>query len=181
MHINFRKRRRGLTLLESLLAIAIGAAVIVAAIIFYTSAQGNNLTNNAQTQVQGIVANTRSYFAGFGSYIDLGTDASNQEVAVNARIFPSSMIPNGTTSPRNPWNGDVSLVSDATGKSFVLTFQEVPLEACVRLVSQIASSMGASLISTSVGGTNLSSPYTAATVASACRDPNSNTITWTMR
>jgi type II secretory pathway pseudopilin PulG len=62
---------RGLTLLETMFAIAIGALVLIGAVIFYLSTKQNANTNKAVGDMNSIVAATESYLAGGNSITDL--------------------------------------------------------------------------------------------------------------
>ncbi len=57
-------RMAGLTLLETMFALAIGALVLIGAIIFYVSTKQSANANKIAGDMNGIVAGYQSYFAG---------------------------------------------------------------------------------------------------------------------
>lgn len=169
-----KNNSKGITLVESLLAIAVGALVIAGAVAFYVNAQGNTRKNEAQTQVQAIASGIASAYQGTNNYSDL-----SNAVALNYKIFPSNMV-SGTTV-NNPWKGAVTLSGTAT--TYSISYASVPQDACASLVSTNAVGTGSGYTSITVNGTALTPPVTPSAAATACSvsSTSGNTIVWTLR
>lgn len=169
-----RSRSRGLTLTETVLAIAVGAVVLVGGVMMYMGAVGNNQLNDANTQLQATVSGVRQLYAGQSTYASL-TNA----VAIAGRIFPAAMVDGG--SVRNPWKGDVTVTGAAS--SFTVQFARVPQDSCAKLISMNTSGMGGAVQGITVNGSTVALPIDPAAATAACNateEPH-NTIAWTVR
>lgn len=131
--------------------------------------------NNAISQTIGVVANTRSYFATFGSYKGL-----TNSVAIKANIFPESMIISipGNKMIKNTWNGSIILSESSSGDSFSKTITRVPQKACKRLISE--KIIGGNILYISVNGITQTLPLSPLTAEEACNVASNmgNTIRW---
>jgi type II secretory pathway pseudopilin PulG len=167
-----RSREAGITLLEVVLSLMIAAAVIISAVMFFVNARGGASANDAIRQVQSISSAVSSLY---GTRADF--DGLTTENAIAAGIFPDSMV--SGTRVINGWGGDVTVETNSTDStSFDLTFEGVPGDACIRLVSSTGS--GNSIRSIKVGASSVSLPASPADAAAAC-DEDDNDITWTLQ
>lgn len=175
-----RRELRGFTLIEVLLAGAVGAAIIIAAAMFFIQANNAAKRDAAFQQLQAVIGNVRSLHSGQPDYQGLTT-----EIAIKARVFPPSMVrdPNASSAKAiNPFGGSVLVEAGATPDVFELTFERVPPDACVALVSTNTASIGGSVERITVDGAALSLPISVADATARCNSNSSGlvTITWTV-
>ncbi len=147
-------RMEGLTLLETMFALAIGALVLIGAIIFYVSTKQSANASKAAGDMNGIVAGYQSFIAG-GNSAD-GVDLS----AIQAAGFLPSPL-------NDPWAQSYTSTYDAAANELTITIPGIggvgapadptanpPKDAiggdvnCVA-ISSLVSSNGASI--TSIG------------------------------
>lgn len=124
-----KKKRRGLTLIETLLALGVAAVVIVSVVMFYASASGANATNAARGQIQAYVDGIRQVFSAHSTYVGL----SNNSVIATG-IAPRPAI-SGTDNLVNPWRRSTIIQPTDNDRSFTITFEGVPRDACVKLMT----------------------------------------------
>jgi hypothetical protein len=169
-----QRSRRGLTLLETLLAISVGVSFVIGATLIYLNATGRNQVQEAFTQVQTTVAGVRLLYSGSSSY----GDDEITEVAVDARIFENKWLVDD--QPVNPWGGDIAI--EGNERTFTLTYPDVPQDACAQLISLNSTGFGGAVISIEVNGTDIGTQNVdPATATAACDDPNENEIVWEFR
>lgn len=175
---NMTRRRRGLTLIETLLAIALGAGVLIGIGYQYYKGTGDQKTTDGITQVEAIVGGVRSLYAGQSDYASL-----TNTIAGAGRVFPATMIKNGDTTeanPQDPWGKPVTVAGTAN-QSFTVTYNGVPQDACAKLSSQNLSSVGGAVISLTINGTAQTLPLDAGAAIGACNAGTSNVIIWEFR
>lgn len=162
--------RKGLTLIEAAMVLAILALVVAGIMLFYTSANSSRLTTKALGDLGNIQQSVRSLYGGQASY----TGLTNQ-VLIDAKALPSSMV-SGTTL-RHAFNGTVSVAAATVGgvDGFSVTFTNVPDEACTKMASQ---DLGRGLIDLKINSTAMTLPATPGVVSGECKN-GSNTIAWT--
>lgn len=169
-----RKSHRGLTLLELLLAIAGSVVLIITAIMLYMQAVSGNKVSEAFQQVQSVVAGVRSLYSGVSGY---GNDDFT-ETAVSARLFQNKWLEGDT--PINPWGGEVVL--EGQGRTFTITYSDVPQDACAQLISMNSTGFGGAVRNVAVNGTDVGTQAIDPTVATqACDEDNENEIVWEIR
>lgn len=172
-------RRRGVTMIEVLLAVAIGAAIVISIVGFYLSGSESTKVNTHAQQIQKIAADTRSLYASRGDYTGL-----DNALAIQAGIVNNDMV--AGTAIVNPWSGDVTLGTTASDRQFTLASDSMPEAACISLAtSNMGSGALASLeingstVLDTVGGSDVD--VTMADASSNCTADSANTITWTFR
>ncbi len=174
--LKFKRNRadRGITLVETLLVVAVGALIIVGAVLLYNTVFGDARSNDAMRQVQAAVSNVRSLYAGSP---DFGTDDFT-EVAVQAGVFPNAELVSGV--PTNPWGGTLRL--EGNGSSFTITYPDVPRKACVKLIRMNNTGLGGAALGVSVNDTEAEDlNITANDAVALCTDENTNEIVWEIR
>ena len=183
--------RRGLTLTEGLLFLAVAALVIVAAVFLYNNITGSRANNDALTQINSYTSGMKSLYSSQSSY---GT-VSLVEAAINGGIAPRNAVRG--TGLVNPWNG-VTTIEGLTN-AFYVRMESVPQDACVRMLtaglltqgSIFAIRAGASATteaaptSTSVSAGNgafvATAPPTPADAANVCSNGATNVMTFYVR
>ncbi|MBV6632817.1 MAG: hypothetical protein KI792_07275 [Alphaproteobacteria bacterium] len=170
-----RVRQAGLTLAETLLVLAIGALAIVGGTLLYLQATAGNKLNTGINQFVTLQSGIRSLYAGQSNYAGL-TDT----LLTKANAAPSDMVVS-TGTLRNAWGGDVVAATATGGDQFTILFEQVPNNACVKLITLNPGGTGGSgLADVDVGGTSIALPVTTATAVGACNSAaDDNDITWT--
>lgn len=174
-----RSAMRGITLIETLLAVAVGAVILIGSAVLYIVAVGGNQLDQAAQQLQSTASGIRQLYAGQPSYAGLTTN-----VAISARVFPPGMADTGSGTVVNPWKGAVTVNASATPTTFDITFQRVPQDACAKLVSMNTTGFGGSVERITVNGTAFSPSVAAITpdqAVAACGAAAEATIIWTLR
>jgi type II secretory pathway pseudopilin PulG len=99
----------GLTLLETMFGIAIGALILIAAVIFYTSTKNSQNTSKVVTDLNSIVAQTSSYIAPGGTSLTNLTSATTAPGSIGV-LQGAGYLP----SPMNdPWGTAYSAIVTA--------------------------------------------------------------------
>lgn len=132
--VNFGARQRGASLLEGIAYLGIAALVILGAVSLLTSAFSNAQSNRGTTEVVSIRTGVKKLYTGQAN--SYGT--ADITAALNtARIFPTTLTPNGTpvTSMNNSWGGLVTVAGTSSGATFTITYTLVPQDACISMVS----------------------------------------------
>lgn len=163
---NIRKQN-GMTLLEVLAALGIGAIIIMGALALFNS--GSSAANaNALTQsMTSMRSSVRAIFLGQGSY---GT-ASLNSTLISAGKIPATWTSSGSTITNN--YGGAVVVTGATS-TFNITSGSIPQADCVSSLPQASQGWsfvgtGASAAAALAAATNAApvSPATATTLCSA--------------
>ena len=161
------KTESGRSMIEMLGVLAIIGVLSVGGIAGYSKAMMKYRTNKTIEQISMIVTNIRTLFGSQKSYSALGavgTSASsdnNSSLIAKARLFPDELL-NGTTgvlATPNPFGGTIDLVrsnrsitgvtkdDDSDKKAFLLSYSDIPEEACMDLITQDwGSASGSGLI-----------------------------------
>lgn len=159
------RKRRGLTLIEAAMVLAILALVIAGVMIFYQNASNNQKLTQAQQQIIAVQQAVNQMYAGQSSKTGL-------DEADIIESLPSSQI-SGTTI-KNPYNGTISVAAVSTG--FTIASTNVPEDACQRLATV---DMGRQTQALNIGGNaNTSLPVAPGTARTQCAGGN-KTMTWT--
>ncbi|GAB5387248.1 MAG: type 4a pilus major pilin PilS [Alphaproteobacteria bacterium] len=143
------RHQRGLTLAETLLVLAIGTVAIVGGTILYLQASGAqriNETVNNLNALQGQIAGLYTTQPGYGS-----AEFSNQ--LIQAGIVPVSMVvgSGAAATMRNAWGGAVEVHPTNGGSGYRISYDNIPRDACVSLLTKLAGGGQSSLLGFSVG------------------------------
>jgi prepilin-type N-terminal cleavage/methylation domain-containing protein len=127
---------RGFTLTE--LAIVLGVIGTILGAIWVASANvtAGNKAQKAQGEVQQILAGYRSMFA--QRAVDGVNGADITQLGINSNYFPSDMISAATVL--NPWGTTVTVRGDSGWNGIIISFWNLPQNACSRLANSLASS-----------------------------------------
>jgi len=170
----------GLTLIETLLAIGVGALVIIAAVTFYMQATSGTRVSQSMQQLQAIISGVHGLYSTQSSYANIGVTTLQK-----ANVFPPEMVDSSTNPPGifDPWHGTVQVASANGNANFTIVFNSVPQDACIALLSG-ATSYGSGIVSvqgTSGGAISAGTAVTPDTAAGACTDQQLNIVTYTVR
>jgi hypothetical protein len=135
-------RRRGVTLIEAVLYIAIALALIIGGLVFYQQAALAQRINSAVRNISAMASETRALYQGQRNFTGF-----TQQTLIDAGAMPTSlMTDNGL---RNEWGGTVRAGaltlddgSNTTDNGFRIFYDAIPPEACARLVAYDEDGVG---------------------------------------
>lgn len=163
------RRIQGFSLLEILLVLGIAAALIIAAFVVYPKVQAANRAQAEEQNIAAIAAGARSLYAGSSSYASI----SNQ-VLLNAKVFPDSMVDATGANVTNAWGGIVTVLpSTNVTNGFNIEETGVPQVECTKIVS----GAGTNFTYIMLNGAQVKTAVKAldpATVAAACATGGAN-------
>lgn len=173
--------KKGITLIEIAMVLAIGAVLIAGVMIFYSGASTNSKTNSAISQIVNTQAVVNQLFSASQNY---GTGSMNAAIY---SALPAAMQGSTATDIVNAFTGDVTVTGASS--TYSITFSDVPEEACSKLASV---SLGTELVSVAVdspttlvynrGATApLNSTGNIPIAAAAPCEGDTNSIIWTFR
>lgn len=175
-------RRKGVTLIEITLVLALAAIVAFVGLRAYSQAQANSKVQQAIQAVGQLRAAVESVYQGQPNYTALSAAAPNADPGV-LKALPLSLT-NATpgtaaTNIVGPYRGNILVASNAitsAGDSYSVLVPNIPDDACVRIAS---SDFGRNTFSVSVAGAALVLPVTSAAASAACVGGAAlNTIMW---
>jgi len=126
-------RQAGLTLIETLVSLAIFALVIAGAIVLFNSASTTQTTAQLASDLQGIRASVKALYYGQGTY---GSSTNLNAVLVNGKRVPGSMTVTAGSPPtiNHSLNGTVTVTGN--GANFTVALTNIPTAVCVGLMTQ---------------------------------------------
>lgn len=162
-------KQRGLTLIEVIVALGIGALVIGGALSLYASASSSQYGTQLNSDLSAVRSSVKSLYSGQGGY---GVGSLNS-VLITGNKVPTTMSVSGTTI-RHQQNGTLSV--DGNTSNFTMTVTNIPTDVCVNLVS---SANG--FVSVQVGSNtaNTTFPISPTIAASQCGSATTQTIVFT--
>ena len=165
--IRMRKAQNqlGFSLMETLAVfVIIGLVMAAAALAIYNGKNAANVSV-AQENLSYLRVNIHDVYSHVRSFASI----SNDEL-IAARAVPQGMLLNDTIV--NAWNGDVTVASANAGRAFTIQFDDVPVDACIKLGAQRDS-----WDSLSINGTDIELEQVI--TQEVCSDNLSNTIIFT--
>jgi len=164
-------KQRGLTLVETLVAVVVGLIILAGAFVVFGMITSSNKLSNAEQDLTTTQLNIKQLYQGQPNYTGL-----SNAVAFAANVFPQDMA-TSAINVIDQWNGAVTLAADANPTEFDITFAGVPQDACIKF----ASFEFGQWVSLTINGTNIpqtqgTSPVTVA--ATACVAGPNNAVVW---
>lgn len=162
--------RRGVTLIEAVLFIAVSLGLIVGGLVFYQQASLAARTQETIRLFSAIVQETRALYQGDAYEAEVNADettwsptaladADITQVLITAQAVPTDAISSGAGIV-NPWGGltrvygGTLINGTARTPMLVIVSENVPLEACTRLMTADVTNLESiSPTLPSVGGT----------------------------
>ncbi|MCZ8152210.1 MAG: type 4 pilus major pilin [Rhodobacteraceae bacterium] len=137
-----RSARRGVTLIEAVLFIAVALGLIVGGLVFYQQASLAARTQEAVRQFSAIVNEARALYKGqaMAAVVDAsafaGPTTDITAVLISAGAVPPEMVASATRL-QNPWGGTTTVYAYSWRGSprVVILSDRVPREVCTRLLS----------------------------------------------
>jgi len=179
-------RRKGLTLIETAMVLAIAAVFIAGVMLFFQNASISAKTNEATSQLAAIQQAVRTVYAGQASYqTDSGTIVQG---LVATRSIPQKMVTSDQQSLRNAFNGPILIEPTAGGANFDVVFNGLPSDACAKMLTMdfgrgLLAVSGSNTVQSaggsSGGGNAFTGPLTPVQAGEACGNNNTSSIKWT--
>ncbi len=176
------KRNQGLTLIETLIAVAVGVVALIGALVLYPSIQKNQQEENVLTALNSLDVNITKAFSTQGNYNGL-----SDQTAIQMGLVPDDLTVNTSNNTiTDPWGGAVTLAPNSSNpQQFTITFANIPLSQCLNIVSQfipdnlVAISGAGSVQITNVSQARQNAVANAQTVCGST-DPVPQ-VTWTLQ
>lgn len=129
--------RRSASLLEGIAYLGIAVIVVLKAASLLTNAFNSLKTNLASEEIISLRTTVKKLYLGQAtSYSPTTSTAGLTTNLIAAGAFPITLTPNAAgTALTNDWNGAVTVTGTNNGASFTLTYDAVPHDACINLVS----------------------------------------------
>jgi Tfp pilus assembly major pilin PilA len=126
---------KGITLLETMLAIAIAAVIMVASVHFYWVAKARSTVLQATSQIQRLVRAAEEW-----ETAERLPYLSSESGELIAELVKAGLLK--AQDEANPWGGSVSVTGDSDGR-VVVHLDGIPKNSCQLLVSQFKTSASA--------------------------------------
>ena len=153
----------GRSMIEMLGVLAIIGVLSVGGIQGYSMAMSKFKVSKTTDQVQTMVTNVRTLFAGNRTYDGLGDSTKGYGTAYTLGIFNDEICDDSTCkNPVNPYGGSIILDSPNTNQYFSITYTGLPQDACTRLVMADWGDASSGLIAIQAGGKGGAAPTAAA-------------------
>ncbi len=172
--ISSKRNVLGLSLLELLLVVAVGAVLILAGLSAYRLATENNNTNQATRLLTTLKQQVQQAYQGQASY---GTGNIIDDLAA-LRALPTDLGTSGTGDSMIAKGMFGTLLITGNTNTFSITLNNVPKGACVRLGQQFTPQNTNDFVTLTVGSTsyNQSSTINQAGLLTACSDQSANNV-----
>lgn len=123
------RRYRGMSLLEIMLAVAVGAAILLGAVHFYSQAKNHSTALRAVAQVGRLIRANDEWRAAQRESDSEGSSANRVPEFIAAGLLEAD-------DERNPWGGSVSVSGDNGGGQLIVRLESIPAWGCRLLVSR---------------------------------------------
>ncbi|KXV02035.1 hypothetical protein AD929_04320 [Gluconobacter potus] len=171
-----RRFRRGIGLLETLLALFIGGLIIAGIMLLFANANSGQNVNDTLTELGDVQGAVHSAYNGSNNYSTLTT-----QVLAQSGLLPKKWSSDNSTII-NPFHGTLTLapatINGGTDNAFSVTMASVPDSACSQLLTM---DYGSGLLDHTVDGTDLGTSPGTPDQLQMCTSGNSNnhTFVWT--
>lgn len=165
-------KQGGFGALEVMIALMIGAIVIIGAVVWYPKLTNNSNNGEELSNISSLLTNTRQLKTASG-YGASGTDLI--PTLLNGGGIPDNMQKSGG-AVFNAWDGAVTIKSTGTG--YILTYAGLPAQNCIFFATKASNS---SSITTSINGAAGVTGEITSVVASAACTGATNTVAWAGR
>jgi len=170
--VRYSKRQGGFGLIEIMIVIILLLTMLYAIMSRSDTAFSSSDSSNELGHVSSLITGTKQLktTSGYGVSTDL-----------TSTLYTSGAVPADMTYSAsklyNTWNGQVTIVSTATGMAFTVKYLSVPQDACISLATKAASYSYSTTIN---ANTAIVGEVTAATATTQCNSATANTLTWTV-
>ncbi len=169
-HSSSLVKSAGLTLLESMIALAIFAVVIWAAMANYTTASASQSSSQMATELQSLRASVKDLYSGQGNFGSVDTTAVDVTGAlIAANKVPSTLNKATASTLKTSTGGAVEI--KGTASDFTISYAGVPKAQCISALT----GAGANGWIDMKAGTVTAATFTPTTANTACAT-TSNTV-----
>lgn len=172
------RRQKGMTLVETMIAIAIGLIIVAVGIKGVSGAMSDSRSTDEVGDLPKIFTNMQKVYGQRASF-----SGATQAIFVNANVFPTSMTTSGSTNVTNRWGGavTVAVTAIAGGTNNALTYETtgVPSSECNNVIPQLDNVVRI----VTVNGTSVKAdknPTDLAALTTACSASASNDVIYTI-
>jgi type II secretory pathway pseudopilin PulG len=168
MNTSFKsiKRQVGLTLIELIAALGIGALVMVGALALYNNASSTQAATQLTSDLTAIKASVKQLFAGQGGY---GAVSLNSTL-IAANKIPTTMSISGSTITHQ-MNGTLTVAGNTA--TFDTTIASIPTAICVNIVT---GTSGYTQIKVGANAARTTVPFSPANAATDCSAAATQTL-----
>ena len=176
----------GRSMIEMLGVLAIIGVLSVGGIAGYSQAMSKYKVTKTTDQIQTMVTNIRTLFAGQRTYTGLETP----KTAYTMGIFTDETYDSTNSVGSNAYGGAITLTTADSAHQFVITYENIPNDACVRMIMSDWGDSSSGFVGLSVGGGKEAVSFTTAAgtfpidlgaAVGACTNADMNKIAWTYR
>ncbi|WP_413499873.1 type 4 pilus major pilin [Buttiauxella gaviniae] len=172
-----KAKNKGFSLLEMILVLAVGASLVIAAFMLYPKIQASQRIDKETKNISTIQASIKSLYAGKSRMSGLSSD-----VLIASNSAPDNMIQSGKLV--SEWKGSVNVEYSGNHGKYNIIYDNVPADACSRLITAVAGSFVSITIYNASGSNdvkNLEEGFLidAIKTANACAGDISSTIYFT--
>ena len=190
----------GRSMIEMLGVLAIIGVLSVGGIAGYSQAMSKYKVTKTTDQIQTMVTNIRTLFAGQRSYAGLDAPTAYTMGILTDETFAGGSATKGS----NAYGGDIVLSTTFSDHLFAISYDNIPNDACTRMVMSdwgdassgflglvVGTAAAAHASENGIGGTLTFStnvktgsgafPVSLTHAVGACKNDNKNAITWVYR
>jgi len=138
------KDKKGFSLLELLLVVAVGAILLLAGLAVYRNVTNNQNANETIRLLNVMKQETQRLLQGEGSYPQQRLD----DLLIDANAIPADRLVGRTI--RSPYNGDIHIAGET--RTFKITLEKVPESACIKIGTTFSKN-DSDFVRLTVGGT----------------------------
>jgi prepilin-type N-terminal cleavage/methylation domain-containing protein len=174
-HRKNNRGQRGFTLIEMLIALAIGAGLLFAVFVVVGKVQSKALAKDAAETLNLMVADTRAKFKSQGNFTGV-----TPQVLINNRIPPQQMVQG--TNIVSQWNTNIGVAPvtiNNANDAVRFTYTGVPSEDCSNFVQAAEGTFGRVTVAGTVVKNlyaNPATPLNVATLGTRCASAQTVTI-----
>lgn len=169
--------RKGFSLLELAMVLAVGALILAGVMMYYNTVTVNQKTEDAIGELASIQQAVRNLGSGISGYTWVTSSIISQSGEL-PRKWIQGTASTGSANITNPFGGSVTVAQGATEETFRVTYNNVPNQACTKMgVMDLGSGVyQVSVAGTAVQGRALTPEQ--ATAACGSSTNNSNILFW---
>lgn len=158
------KKQKGFTALELIIVLIVGFSIIALSASKMGQLFSSSSTNDAMNSVLGLYSSARALKTVNG----YGDDGNNLiESMIETDTIPKTLgIDKTNKTAKNEWAGDISVEVTNSGAGFIITYPNVPKDACIKLGQQL--SVSGNFDSIGVGSGEITSDSAMSDIISAC-------------
>jgi hypothetical protein len=168
--------QRGATLLEAIAFLGIAAIVVLGAVGMLSSAFSSADVDKANNELVGMRVAIKKLYSNSNGYPAAG--ANMLPAIIAARALPGTLTVAANGAVTNGWGGVVTVTGLVN--SFTITYNNVPQDACIGLLTASGQNLWLSITPTT-GGALAAFPVAPAVALAACTSAGANVIAFQAR